>query len=192
MNIIVGLGNPGQEYQQSRHNLGFMVLDQLAKSWQLKFSTFPKAEAEVCRLDQDTLLCKPQTYMNHAGQAVRQLLDFYKLWSSSAADRQLQPQVPQLLVVHDDLDLALGMVKLQFGIGPKAHNGLLSIYEHLGTKQFWHLRGGVDNRGEQRSTIVPSEYVLQSFMAAEQHLLQTELAMMAKQLDQFLSIPEQI
>lgn len=170
MKLIVGLGNPGKQYEKTRHNLGFMVLDALAEKYQVQFSAAPKFQAEFAKLSSSVLLCKPQTFMNNSGQAVKGMIEYYKLqltMTETASD---------LVVVHDDLDLPLGSVKLQLGTGPKVHNGLLSIYEHLSTKSFWHLRAGVDNRGELRAAIKPSEYVLSAFTAEEQPQLQEEIA----------------
>ena len=174
MKIIVGLGNPGKEYQATRHNLGFMVLDKLASEARVSFSGFPKAQAEVCKLNTSTLLCKPQTFMNNSGLSVRALLEYYHLFNAE--------KMEDLYVVHDDLDLQLGTYKLQMGTGPKAHNGLLSLYEHLGTKEFWHVRGGVDNRGELRSQLIPSEYVLQPFTKDEQPLIADEITAIVREL----------
>lgn len=174
MKVIVGLGNPGKEYQSTRHNLGFMVLDALAIKLGTQFSAAPKLQAEISKLGTEVLLCKPQTFMNNSGQAVRALLDYYKLFDPTKLD--------MLYVVHDDLDLALGTYKLQLGTGPKAHNGLLSLYDHLNSKDFWHVRGGVDNRGELRSHITPSEYVLQPFTIEEQPILAEEITAIVSEL----------
>lgn len=174
MKVIVGLGNPGKEYQSTRHNLGFMVLDQLAVKLGVQFSAAPKLQAEIAKLGSEILLCKPQTFMNNSGQAVRALLDYYKLFNSE--------KLGNLSVVHDDLDLAFGTYKLQLGTGPKAHNGLLSLYDHLGTKDFWHVRGGVDNRGDLRAHITPSEYVLQPFTTEEQSMLTEEITAIVSEL----------
>lgn len=164
MNVIVGLGNPGVEYEGTRHNVGFTVLDLIAEELGASFSSSKKTDSEIAKISDSVLLCKPQTFMNHSGQAVRAVLDYYHLLEQSS-------EYHDMYVVHDDLDIALGTIKLQYGTGPKSHNGLLSMYEHVGTKQFWHARVGVDNRGDLRSSIVPSEYVLQKFLEAEQSLL---------------------
>lgn len=175
MKVIVGLGNPGKEYQKTRHNLGFMVLDKMAEEAGVKFTSSPKTHSEMCKLNATTLLCKPQTFMNNSGLAVRELLEYYKLFSSA-------PELPSLYVVHDDLDLLLGSYKIQLGTGPKAHNGLLSLYDHLGSKLFWHVRGGVDNRGELRNQLKPSDYVLENFTTTEEHILLDEIASIVTEL----------
>jgi PTH1 family peptidyl-tRNA hydrolase len=143
MNIVIGLGNPGSEYVGTRHNIGFEIVDGIAEELGVAFSSSKKTFSEIAKVGNSLLLVKPQTFMNHSGQAVRAVLDYYNVLASDG-------DYSNVYVVHDDLDLALGTIKLQFGTGPKSHNGLLSMYEHLGTKQFWHARVGVDNRGESR------------------------------------------
>lgn len=167
MKIIVGLGNPGTEYQRTPHNAGFMLVDYLSDKFALplRFDTKFKAayaKGEVLResLAQDVFLIQPQTFMNESGVAVRALLDyFYK----GILD---EDEGNHLIVAHDDLDLLLGSFKLQKGKGPKQHNGLLSIYQHLGHKNFWHLRLGVDGRGSDRA--LPSrDYLLKPYAAED-------------------------
>jgi len=166
MLYVVGLGNPGLEYERTRHNVGWIVLDQLAAIWGAPvFSTNKKFQAEVSRSDKRTLL-KPLTFMNDSGLAVRATMAFY-----GDLDGQQPAEYQSLLVIHDDLDLELGHYKLQFGKGPKIHNGLNSLYDHLHTHNFWHLRVGVDTRQGDRS--MPGRaYVLQRFPASEAKLVE--------------------
>lgn len=160
MFCIVGLGNPEPTFDQTRHNAGFMVLNALAERIGAPpFRTFKKCQAHVAqhRLDnENVLLIKPATYMNESGLAVRQTIEYFKLtdWQEN------------LYIVHDDLDLALGSYKIQLGTGPKIHNGLLSTYQHLGSKVFWHVRVGVDGRGGER-TMPAANYVVGRFSEAE-------------------------
>ncbi len=159
MKLIVGLGNPGTHYELTRHNLGFMVLDALAQELRIKFENDKKHQAEIGRVGASGWLLKPQTFMNASGIAVRSLLQFYKL--------NQEPNFGHhLWVVHDDLDLEVGRVKVQLGTGPKIHNGLLSLYQELGTKDFWHVRVGVDGRGGDRR-MAAQDYVLQPFLGEE-------------------------
>lgn len=162
MQVIVGLGNPEERFVGTRHNVGFFVLDELAKKLGATFENKPNLFSEVAKTD-DLLLVKPQTYMNDSGRAVTAVLNFYKL---TPAD---------LVVVHDDLDLELGSWKQQFGTGPKEHNGLLSIYEQLGTEEFMHVRIGVDGRNGDRS-MPGKDYVLQRFSLDELTKLIYEIA----------------
>lgn len=160
MKIIVGLGNPGKEYQRSRHNAGFILVDFLAERLQLPFKAEKKFQVEMTKGEiiyrgdtEDLCLIKPQTFMNNSGQAVRAVLDYFY-------PDVLEEESNHLIVAHDDLDLALGDFKLQRGKGPKVHHGLQSLYQHLGTKDFWHLRLGIDNRQGIRDQ-APADYVLQ-------------------------------
>jgi PTH1 family peptidyl-tRNA hydrolase len=163
MKIIVGLGNPGPEYQKTPHNAGFMLVDYLAEQFALplrfdhKFkANYAKGELVRDGLAQDVFLIQPLTFMNESGVAVRALLDYFYKGILE------EDEGNHLIVAHDDLDLPLGSFKLQKGKGPKQHNGLLSIYQHLGHKNFWHLRMGVDGRGADRS--LPSrDYLLKPY-----------------------------
>lgn len=166
MRLIVGLGNPGKKYKHTRHNVGFMVLDCLVDEggvWQLR----KKVQSEVVETALDeaaVILAKPQTLMNSSGGAVRRALTSYRLSFNS------------LLIVHDDLDLPFGKFKLQFGTGPKDHNGVLSVEQELGTPEFWRLRVGIDNRvggdGAEKWSGSGERYVLSDFTPQEEERLQ--------------------
>lgn len=164
MKLIVGLGNPGKKYEKTRHNVGFLVLDELknqisqnGSSKDFKFQK--KFKSEVFRVN-DLILVKPQTFMNDSGEAVSSLFNFYKI---SGED---------LFVAHDDLDLKLGEYKIQFSVGPELHKGILSIDKLLGTDKYWRVRLGVDNRTTNSSQKIPGEdYVLQDFNAKERKII---------------------
>jgi peptidyl-tRNA hydrolase, PTH1 family len=159
MKLIVGLGNPGSQYENTRHNAGFMVVDYLSRElgqftqWHLEKKF--KSELSVGELGGvSVMFLKPQTFMNSSGEAVAAVVNYYKLTSAD------------VLVIHDDLDLKLGSLKLQQGVGPKVHNGLLNVEEKLGFKNFCRLRVGVDNRQDgQREA--GEEYVLSQFTKEE-------------------------
>jgi PTH1 family peptidyl-tRNA hydrolase len=182
MKIIVGLGNPGAEYARTPHNAGFMLVDYLVEQFALPLRFDAKfkaayAKGEVVRngLAQDVFLIEPQTFMNESGVAVRALLDyFYK----GILD---EDEGNHLIVAHDDLDLPLGSFKLQKGKGPKVHNGLLSIYQHLGHKNFWHLRLGVDGRGADRS-LPGRDYLLKPYDQADRDKMQESIKEVTAQL----------
>jgi PTH1 family peptidyl-tRNA hydrolase len=149
--LVAGLGTPGREYERTRHNLGWLVVDELARrhqgSWRSKFSG---SLAEV-RLDGLRLaLLKPETYMNESGRAV------------SAAARFFKVEPERLLVVHDDVDLEPGRFQIRLGGGAAGHNGLRSIVSVLGTQDFLRLRIGVGRpgRGDRRPV---ADYVLSGF-----------------------------
>ncbi len=162
MKLIVGLGNPGEKYQNNRHNAGFMVVDALAKLAQFSIFNFQfskKFNAEVLQAD-DVLLVKPQTFMNDSGKAVAAICHFYKV------------KYEDLYIVHDDLDIQLGNYKIQHGKGPKVHNGLRSIEEKLGTEKYWNVRIGVENRAVRGNKGVPGVvYSLQDFTEDERVIL---------------------
>lgn len=156
--LIVGLGNPGRSYRGNRHNVGFLILDALADDLGVRFSRV-RADALVteARLNGVRLiLAKPQTYMNNAGRSVGSLARFFKL----------PPE--QILAVHDDLDLPLGMLRLRPGGGSGGHRGLGSILEHLGLAEFPRLRFGI---GRPPGAMDPADYVLQDFGADELDLV---------------------
>ena len=154
MKIVIGLGNPGRKYESTRHNAGFLAVDELARG--LRFSlTQEKYHALVGRgrIDgEETIVAKPQTYMNESGRAVGAILRYT---SASARD---------LIVVHDELDLPLGAVRVKDGGGHGGHNGLRSIMEHLGTSEFIRVRVGVGRPPEHEDA---AEYVLRPFLPGE-------------------------
>jgi PTH1 family peptidyl-tRNA hydrolase len=161
MKIIVGLGNPGIQYETTRHNVGFLAVDRLIDSWRATGPTI-KHQAEIYSAKVDgepVMILKPQTFMNDSGVAIKALVNFFKI----------KPQ--EIYVIHDDLDIPLGKWKLQKGVGPKVHNGINSIENELGTQEFWRIRIGIDNR-DSENRIAGEEYVLQKFLSDENHILE--------------------
>lgn len=165
MLFIVGLGNPGEKYASSRHNTGWRVLNELAKCQipTTKFQMEKALDAETL-LVRDTLLVKPQTFMNLSGTAVKATLKKYDYATLGKRDFH------SLFIIYDDLDIEVGKYKIVFGSGPKVHNGVNDITKKLGTEAFWHIRVGVDGRKGDRS-IDPQDYVLSSMSPDEQALL---------------------
>lgn len=161
MKMIVGLGNPGTKYARNRHNVGFMFLDWLGHKVDASdFQIQARFEAEIADVPSEdkTFFVKPQTFMNNSGKAVRSIADFYDI------------EPTEIILVHDDLDITLGEFKIQQGKGPKVHNGITSVEQHLGTTDFTRVRIGVDNRDGDR-TIPGKDYVLQNFSAEEMQSL---------------------
>jgi len=156
--LIIGLGNPGREYRDSRHNVGFMVIDRLAVRLAARGMRLQsKAIVTSAGLDaRKIILAKPQTYMNLSGQSVQGLLHFYRIPTEN------------LIVAHDDLDLPFGTIRIRPGGGPGGQRGMASTIELLGTKDFPRLRIGI---GRPPGRMNPSDYVLQSFSKEEQKLL---------------------
>jgi PTH1 family peptidyl-tRNA hydrolase len=157
--LIVGLGNPGREYETTRHNAGFWWVDEFARSQNLSFRSESKFHGLAARGQlhgNEVLLLKPQTFMNVSGRAVGALAQFYKIAPA------------EILVVHDELDLPPGSAKLKLGGGHGGHNGLKDIIAQLGTKDFWRLRLGIGHPGE-RSEV--SNFVLHDPRREERELI---------------------
>jgi PTH1 family peptidyl-tRNA hydrolase len=170
MKLIIGIGNPGEKYKDNRHNVGFMVLDALVRQMANgQWSMVKKFQSLIINHESSIIFVKPQTMMNLSGKAVKKLITHYSL------------PTPNLWVIHDDLDLQIGNYKIQKGKGPREHKGLLSIYEALRTKDFWHVRVGVDNRNPD-NRIEGEEYVLQDFTDKELAVVEQVIAKIVKDL----------
>jgi len=143
MILIIGLGNPGQKYEKTRHNIGFRILDALKKS-------LDKAR------DKDVVLFKPQTFMNQSGKAVKKLLTSYKL------------QVTRIWVVHDDIDLPLGTIRISKNISSAGHKGVQSIIDELKSKNFARFRIGI----RPKFTVDSEKFVLQKFTKQEEKVIE--------------------
>lgn len=156
--LIVGLGNPGREYKDNRHNVGFMLIDRLSVRLNARMSRV-QAKALVGSVNFEgnkIILGKPQTYMNLSGQSIQGLARFYKL------------PLENMLVAHDDLDLPFGTIRIRPGGGPGGQKGVASTIERLGTKDFRRLRIGI---GRPPGRMDPAAYVLQDFPKADQIIL---------------------
>ncbi len=159
--LVVGLGNPGSKYEGTRHNIGFEVIDQLAKggygaTFTRKFDgLLAETEIEFCRV----LLLKPETFMNHSGRSVRQAVQFYKI------------DLSDLLVVCDDLSLPLGKIRLKRGGSDGGQKGLRDIIAQLGTQDFPRLRIGIGDRGP----IDAADFVLSRFRTTERTVIDETL-----------------
>lgn len=156
--LIVGLGNPGSDYRDTRHNIGFRVLSRLAEDQGVRFSRFhAKSMVTQANLDGvDLVLAKPHTFMNLSGQAVSSLIRFYKI------------PLERLLIIHDDLDLPFGTIRIRPGGGAGGHKGLISIIQHLGGQQFPRLRMGI---GKPPGRMDAADYVLMKFLDDEKQAL---------------------
>ncbi len=152
--LIVGLGNPGSEYEDTRHNVGFRVADELARRYGLSFGKKErKALAATGTIrNRKVVLAKPQTYMNLSGEAVRSLVDFYKI------------EMPRILIICDDLDLPLGTVRLRQSGSAGGQNGVKSVIQHLGTQDFNRLRFGISR---PPGKMAAKDYVLGAFKGDE-------------------------
>ncbi len=160
--LIVGLGNPGREYRDNRHNIGFMLLDRLAVKLDVRFTRLQSQALVAPGMyeQRKVILAKPQTFMNLSGRAVQGLVRFYKL------------PLEALLVAYDDLDLPAGVIRLRPDGGSAGHRGMESIIEHLGTDRFPRLRLGI---GRPPGRMEARDYVLQDFSAEETPLVSAML-----------------
>lgn len=156
--LLIGLGNPGREYQNNRHNFGFMFIDRLAVRLGARgLKVQSKAIITTATYeDRRLILAKPQTYMNLSGQSAQGLLHFYKL------------PMENMLIAHDDLDIPYGTIRMRPGGGPGGQKGVASTIERLGTKDFARLRLGI---GRPPGRMDPSAYVLQDFSRDETKIL---------------------
>lgn len=152
--LLIGLGNPGREYKDNRHNIGFMLVDRLAVHLNARGLKLQSRAIVTSGLyeDRKIILAKPQTYMNLSGQSVQGLLRFYKIPPGN------------LIVAHDDLDLPLGTIRIRPGGGAGGQRGMASTIEYLGTKEFPRLRLGI---GRPPGRMDPADYVLQNFSRAD-------------------------
>jgi PTH1 family peptidyl-tRNA hydrolase len=161
--LVVGLGNPGPSYEGTRHNVGFDLLDRLAQQWAGVWAFEGRHKglvARVTRLPAPIYLLKPQTFMNVSGQSVASLARFFKI------------EPARILVVHDDIDLLPGTIKLKTGGGHAGHNGLKDIDAQLGTRDYWRLRIGVGRPALKEQVV---SWVLQKPSAGDRQAMQDAL-----------------
>lgn len=149
MKLIVGLGNPGPEYAKTRHNVGFMVVDLLKDK--CNYSDFKVFKKGLISKNKDCILLKPQTYMNLSGESVREVVDFFKIAEED------------IIVVHDDLDLPIGSLRLRDKCSAGGHNGVKNIILHLGNENFKRMKIGVG----KNKLIDTKDYVLGTFNKEE-------------------------
>ncbi|PIT07092.1 aminoacyl-tRNA hydrolase [Snodgrassella alvi] len=157
--LIVGLGNPGSEYEHTRHNIGFDFIDELAKLWKTSLKEEKKFFGQVARVNLnvgEVWLLKPLTFMNKSGTAVQALAKFYKILPED------------ILIIHDELDIPCGQVRFKKGGSNGGHNGLKDIQAWLGTAEFYRLRIGIGHPGDRNLVI---HYVLHKPLAQEQSLI---------------------
>ncbi len=177
MILIVGLGNPGEKYQNNRHNVGFMFVDYLINHYQVtnvKYNKYLLSEITETTIDNEkVVLTKPQTFMNNSGVALKKSIENWSL------------KIENLLVAHDDLDIPLGKFKIQQGTGPILHRGINSIEKALKEKNFFRIRIGVDNRTPGSS--FPGEaYVLENFKSEERRVIEQTFPLILNRLKTWL------
>jgi peptidyl-tRNA hydrolase, PTH1 family len=173
--LIVGLGNPGADYARTRHNAGFTVVERLAQRWRASWNYEKKFQARLARAEHDrgsVLLCEPQTYMNASGEAVRAVVDFFRVATA------------RLLVIVDDADLPLGQLRLRPGGSHGGHHGLESVEQHLGSREYPRLRIGI---GRQDGAREITGHVLGRFGSTETALADKVLTVAADQAETWLT-----
>ena len=172
--LVVGLGNPGPQYAANRHNAGFMVVDVLAVRMGGRFKAHKhRADAVEGRLGATrAILIKPKTYMNESGGPVAALRSFFSV------------PIAQVIVVHDELDLDAGVVRVKFGGGDNGHNGLRSVTKSLGSKDYLRVRLGV---GRPPGQMDPADYVLRDVPAAQREELRLQVGVAADVVESLVS-----
>ncbi len=172
MKLIVGLGNPGKEYEKTRHNTGFMVMDRLAETFQVSINV-KKFKGEYVKFKyrgEDVILLKPMTYMNNSGESVIQVMNYFKI------------DVEDLLVIYDDMDTPTGKLRLRQSGSAGGHNGIKSIIAHVGTQNFKRIRVGIDKHPQ----IPVVDYVLGRFSKEEQPLIDEGIDRAVKAVEMML------
>jgi len=173
MKLIIGLGNPGNKYEKTRHNAGFIIIEEIRKECNFPDFKFNKkidteisigkisvsSRAKSRDLDEKIILAKPQSFMNNSGSAVKKLLSYYKLPASPAGRK-----TKNLIVIHDDLDIELGKFKISADSSSAGHNGVQSIIDTLGTKNFVRIRMGIEGEEKRKERKIPGDdFVLCKF-----------------------------
>lgn len=176
MKLIIGLGNPGKQYEKTRHNIGFDIIDKLSKR-----NNIPLNEAKLKGIygkgminSQKVILLKPLTYMNLSGECIKAIMDYYKI------------ETEDIVVIYDDLDLPVGKIRLRQKGSAGGHNGIKSTIAHLGTQQFNRIRVGIDR---PRNGMAISDYVLGKFTNEENGILQDVIINCAAACENWMEQP---
>lgn len=176
MKLIIGIGNPGRRYVNTRHNTGFIVIDRLAEAMNANpWKKNERLKAYITSREPLALLVKPLSYMNESGKAVKKTFNFFKI-----------KNVGNIIVIHDDLDLDLGKYKIQKGHGPELHNGINSIEREFKSEWFTRVRVGIDNR-DLENRVSGERYVLENFKKDEIKILDETMKNITNDLIDILS-----
>lgn len=173
MKLVVGLGNPGKEYEKTRHNVGFMVLDEIAKTYNFSFSKnkFQGLYGEIIINGEKVMFLKPQKYMNLSGEVIQNFLNFYKI------------PIKDLLIFHDDLDLPCGKIRIKQKGSSGGHNGLKDIERNIGTQEYNRVKIGIANN----KNIDTKDYVLGNFNKEEVEKINSSIKTSVNILEDFLT-----
>lgn len=175
MKLIVGLGNPGKLYNNTRHNVGFMCVDSIAKHFNIKFDSnkFKGEYAQFSYIQEKVLLLKPGKYMNLSGEVIRDFVNFFKI------------NIDDILIICDDLDTPVGTYRLRYKGSSGGHNGLKNIEQHLSTQEYKRIKIGISNN----KLIDTKDYVLGKFTKEELKLLQPIIDNMPNIIEDYLKLP---
>lgn len=174
MKLIVGLGNPGRDYENTRHNMGFMMLDSYAKENNLEFikSKFGGTYTEFNNNGEKVILLKPQQYINLSGEVIKKYVEFYKL------------NLEDILIISDDLDMPFGKIKIKYKGSSGGHNGLKNIEQHLGTKEYRRIKIGISNN----KNIDTKDYVLSKLSNEDKEKLNSVQITLNKILNDYFKL----
>jgi len=174
MKLIVGLGNPGREYENTRHNIGFSLLDYIAKDKELSFNKekFNGKFVDYMYNDEKVIMLKPLSYMNLSGKVVREFINFYKI------------DLKDVLVIQDDLDMVFGKIKIVYNSSSGGHNGIRDIEQNLGTKEYTRLKIGIANDKDMDT----KDYVLGKFKEEEIKILEECYKKLVNVIDDFCDL----
>lgn len=173
MKLIVGLGNPGKTYKLTRHNIGFMFIDELAREYKLNFTLNKQLKSEIATttiFEEKIIIIKPQTYMNLSGEAVLAVMNYYKI----------NPE--DIIIIYDDLDLPTGKIRIRKEGSSGGHKGMKNIIELIKTQELKRIRIGIMNN----SNIETIDYVLGKFTEAEQALINLSLSKVTNMIKSFI------
>lgn len=175
MKLIVGLGNPGKEYNKTRHNIGFMCIDEIAKKFNVSFDSnkFNGLYTQINYNGEKVILLKPQKYMNLSGEVIRDFLNFFKI------------EIKDVLIICDDLDTEIGTYRLRYKGSSGGHNGLKNIEHHLSTQEYKRIKVGISNN----KNIETKDYVLGKFTKEEIDLINPIIDKMPSIIDDYLTLP---
>lgn len=180
MILIAGLGNPGEQYKETRHNLGFMVMDKLAEFYGVQFKFDKKFNAEVAETTLTfpnqkkhvrVILAKPQTFMNNSGEALQKIVQFYKFRIEN-----------QVWVVHDDLDIEIGKLRIRLEGSSAGQKGVQSIIDHLGTNRFIRFRMGI--KPPEGQSKPAEQFVLEKFRPEEKKIIKEEIEEVTREIQE--------
>lgn len=174
MKLIVGLGNPGKEYENTRHNMGFMALDEYASKNHLIFNKkkFNGLYTDFNYNNDKIILLKPQSYINLSGEVIKKFIDYYKI------------NIDDLLVISDDLDMELGKIKIKYKGRSGGHNGLKNIESHLGTQNYRRIKIGISNN----KNIDTKDYVLGKLNSDSKKIIEETIKLFPKIIEDYLNI----